>query len=41
MKTELDEYELALENGFYLQRDCYEDLLNWKNNALEYARIKS
>ena len=32
MKTELDEYELALENGFYLQRDCYEDLLNWKNN---------
>lgn len=32
MSKELDEYELALESGLYLKRDCYLKLLNWKNN---------
>ena len=32
MITQLDEYQLALENGFYLERDCYESLLSWKKN---------
>ncbi len=32
MITELDEYELALESGFYLERDCYSKLLSWKAN---------
>lgn len=31
MKNELDEYELALQSGLYLHRDCYEELLAWKN----------
>ena len=30
MITDLDEYELALESGFYLERDCYSKLLSWK-----------
>ena len=27
-----DEYELALENGSYIERDAYDKLLNWKRN---------
>ena len=32
MVTNLDEYELAMESGFYLGRDCYSSLLSWKTN---------
>lgn len=32
MITPLDEYEVALESGLYLERDCYSSLLFWKNN---------
>lgn len=32
MITELDEYELALESGQYLKRDCYSQLVSWKEN---------
>ena len=32
MRIELDEYQLALENGHYLKRDCYSKLLYWKEN---------
>lgn len=32
MVTSLDEYELAIESGFYLKRDCYSSLLSWKTN---------
>lgn len=32
MSEKKDEYELALENGIYLKRDCYNKLLEWKNN---------
>ncbi len=28
----LDEYELALNEGVYLKRDCYSELLSWKEN---------
>ena len=28
----LDEYELAVKSGFYLERDCYSKLLSWKNS---------
>ena len=26
-----DEYELAIEKGCYIERDCYSKLLDWKN----------
>ena len=25
-----DEYELAIEKGCYIERDCYSKLLDWK-----------
>ena len=30
--AELDEYELALEYGCYVEREAYQKLLKWKNN---------
>ena len=32
MITGLDEYELALESGQYLKRDCYSQLVLWKES---------
>ena len=31
-----DEYEIALEKGCYIERDCYTKLLEWKNNKARY-----
>ena len=31
MKT-LDEYEIAVKYGYYIERDVYDQLLDWKNN---------